>query len=1238
MKLEVYPCLDSFVGKFVLPSETYQNGGECDQASNASNTSGATQTVVILDRSGSMGNEVSRITSRLLPAMFRKLRYKDEDQIVLITFDSIGSCEEFRVWQLEGLALSARGCTEMSTGLAKLMEYFPKLQPNLPLRIIVISDGEVSDKASVLSMSDSLSEMFRSEGFAINAQGFRWFTSSCQPDTKALASILKLNTTDTVILQDVNMHLSDSELIDILVRPYVNDNLDKSQILRTRSKTEIMLQYPWQDVAASEIFVRPGENLFWFSNAPVDGDICLATTTQKELMAESINIPVILCDPLTSATYLEVMYKKIHYYIDHLKILKVNETSAAAADISKIVLYFTSLERDLEKADEAKNVPGAESMKAARRLDQLQNLIMKRERSIINKMKEIANDDKISRLSAQQTAEYLRKNLTNDNNMKGLAHRIGDDLDFTGTARSEIRAMYEHLDELSTVDDTNHAISFLDLETTLSGIRTACELVDRRVISGESLLDSVSCSEILRLLNIVGIACKAPVGTFPDAMTWRVDKMFLGTLCSVSDILVQCEDEGKAGSVLLVPRGFENEGQEIMNVIPYFEDINIHLFMKKYASKLLELSAGEGMRRLLGGVSGTFLYTICAGLIQLVSQLKLKSSRSELYLNTLTHVVKTFAIQSGGYFDHILPYLHDQVETEKLNLCYFLNNNGMTNMMYPILQILLSAPKYLKATSSIRATEDNTSMSLNNNDLNQSKKLMPRILRSIYSHEVWQAVKRTFKNQDNAHLLTKAALLDILGIDLMKYKTILTPLFEKEASKIIFYDKYHINELALDEFIKSFWYLDSMILIPLFLESAYKNDLQGLQDIPELSDDLVLQSCDISYDVRTYRFYNIIQALMFNTKALRINDGNEEEVTIIDEKGEVEGYNNAKQTTKGRKISNTIDTVKISEDSKQSIDTNNNTDTDTVPTKVTKNENKNDNENDHNSNNSNNNSNDNNENDNKKAEVVQDYILPRMRIIDLKNQIAVDTLIRNFVIKQYSDQYQHDLALKGKAEQKEMKDQLIESIINSISHEETVYLYRNGIVRDTFKFQIFNSSSYGFIDLKKALLDLERTVPRRLETIQLLLLGVDDEGEAVWNDGRALFSMDITEYETVFIALNQPELWSVIRAEHRLKNKFEYNRVRRNRHNHGGDRPSYYAMGYATLEHFMGAVTTNEITIENLITYCKEHSSCCGVKRITKNRYSLLESVNTSVSFDDNSHEEEEESKIEQQKQILLLE
>ena len=1183
MNLEVYPCLDSFIGKFVLPSEADQSGKKCDQAGEASNISGATQTVVILDRSGSMAGEVRRVTTKLLPAVFRKLRYKEDDRIVLITFDSCGSCEEYRVGELAGLPIDSRGCTEMSTGLQKLIDYFPKLQPNLPLRIFIISDGEVSDKAEVLSMSDILSEMFRSAGFAINAQGFRWFTSSSQPDTKALASVLKFNTTNAVMLQDVSTSLSDSELVDVLVNPYVTDNLDKSQILQSRSKADIMLQYPWQNAAISEIFVRPGENIFWLSAPPQDGDICLTTTsqdTQNTQDAEPVNIPVILHDPLTSANYVAVMFKKMNYYLDHLKLLKVNETNASAVDISKILQYFTSLERAFEKSDEGDIVPGAESLKAAMRLDLLQKLVIKRERSIINKMKEIANDDRISRLSAQQTADYLRKDLPNDKIMKGLANRIGDDLEFTGAARSEIRAMHEHLCELSDVDDSTHAVSFLDLETTLTGIRTACELVDRTVSPGESLLDSVSCTDILRLLNIVGIACKAPVGTFPDAMTWRVDKLFLGTFCSVSDIVTHSEIEGE----LFVPRGFENEGQEITNVIPYFEDVKILRFLKKYASKLLELSAGEGMRRLLGGVNGTFLYTICGGLLQLVSQLN--NSRSELYFNTLIHVVETFSIQSGGYFDHILPYLHDQEETEKLNLSYFLNNNGMTNMMYPILQILISSPKYQKATN--RESCDNTSI-----PSNHSHKLMPRILRSIYSYEIWQAVKRTFKNQDNAHVLIKDALLDILGIDLINRKTVPSPLFEKEPEKIIFYNKYHINESALDEFIKAFWYLDSMVLIPPFLEAAFKNDLEALKRVPALSDTYVLQSCDVTYDIRMFRFYNIVQSLMFSTKAMRVDDGSD---CVVTEKAvEGGGQPGVKSVAQKRVVQSKAKNKEVKGD----IAASENVEEGDMKE----------------------------EKEGKEEGVIPEYISKRMRIIDLKNQEAVETMIRDFVMKQYADQYQTDLTLKGKEERKELKDQLIQRITASTTHEETVFLFRQGVTHGTYKCQILNSSSYGFIELKKALLDLQSTVHRRLETLRLLLLGVDEQGEVVWNEGKALFCMDLTEYEAVFLELKQPEIWAEIRAEHRAKNMFEYNREKRNRHTHGRGRPSYYAMGYRTLEHFIGAVATNEITMNDLVLYCQEHSSCCGVKRITKNRYSSMEAA-YAVRCDDSDQISAEESTV----------
>ena len=44
------------------------------------------ETIIILDRSGSMGSCTDKLINRVFPIVFRKLNYKDSDTINLITF------------------------------------------------------------------------------------------------------------------------------------------------------------------------------------------------------------------------------------------------------------------------------------------------------------------------------------------------------------------------------------------------------------------------------------------------------------------------------------------------------------------------------------------------------------------------------------------------------------------------------------------------------------------------------------------------------------------------------------------------------------------------------------------------------------------------------------------------------------------------------------------------------------------------------------------------------------------------------------------------------------------------------------------------------------------------------------------------------------------------------------------------------------------------------------------------
>ena len=1095
--------MNGYVGKFELQEQI--------ESTSLSSTSKATPTVIILDQSGSMGSEVGRITNVLLPAMLKRLHYQKDDEIILITFSDSATCTPLTTTDLKSHKISARGGTSMAKGLDMLVKYIPKLHPEEPLRIMIFSDGEVSDKDNVLRQSDVLTGIFKSCGFTINAQGFRWFTSSSQPDTSALASVLKLNTVGRVMLEDIDAKQSDTVLLDALVKVFEEDRLDETKMLRSKSKTMTFLNYPWQTWSTSMMSVRPGDNLFWLSEIPEDGDISLQCCGGRRIRGavDDIIIPIKICGRLKSDNYLRVLSMKVNYFLDHLKLLKVNETKQATEEITHIVSYFSNLEMSMEAADDCKSetIPGMGSLGLKNRLDLLQRNISKRSGSIIYMMREIANDDKISRLSAQQTADYLRKDLMGDKRMKGLANRIGDDLDFDRAARSEVRAMHAHLHELEGIDDSTHISSFLDLETTLSGIRATCELMDRKLPSGESLIDSVDCSDVLRLLNIVGIACDAPVGTYPDPMMWTVDQLFLGTFCSMSDIL----NQGEAG--LTVPRGHQSQNRKIVNVIPFFEEVKIHEFLKKYAPRLLELSAGEGMRRILGPVTGTFLYTICSGLLHLVGLMQ--NSPSTMHCDVFIKLLDTFSVQSGGYFDHMLPYLHDQEESGRLHLSYYLHNNGVRNMMYPILQIIQSTPKFLAATKRDQLTSADC-----------ARKLLPRILRSLYSYEIWQSVKRSFKNMENSIPAIKFALHEILGIDLDKHKTLLTPLFEAEPAHIKHHDKYYINDEALNRHIRAFWYLDSITLIRPLFAAASKRDIERMRSIPCLSDQYVARACDISYDMRHFRFYNVVQALIHHTRATRINDGN----TVTSE---------SKVTPVG------------------------------VPPMT---------------------------------EVEVDYHSSSMRFTDLKDQKAIEAFLRDHVKREYAGSYQSELSKKKFAEDAILRSQLIELFMDSNSHEETVRLFKEGTSIGDRICICTDFTSPVVKVLKDALCDLTRPCVRRLETIKLLLLGIDDEGREVWNKGRALFCLDLSEFKAVFDSVDSLDMWSTLSAEHRWRNKYDYNRDTRNRHDHGRDRPSYWAMGFATIGSMILAVQDNEVPQSVFDEYRRIHVECCGMRIGKKKR------------------------------------
>src|SRR5206468_1988302 len=135
-------------------------------------------------------------------------------------------------------------------------------------------------------------------------------------------------------------------------------------------------------------------------------------------------------------------------------------------------------------------------------------------------------------------------------------------------------------------------------ETILGGIKAICKLVEDKVI------DSMEVNDLLKIINLVGVACDGPIGDYPDPMTWRVNEIFPGCYVSLSDVLMaHTISHGKALQVYGTQKA-------ITNVIPIYDDNRIHVFLRKYSPSLLEYMASVGMRRMIAEIPRTYSYTI----------------------------------------------------------------------------------------------------------------------------------------------------------------------------------------------------------------------------------------------------------------------------------------------------------------------------------------------------------------------------------------------------------------------------------------------------------------------------------------------------------------------------------------------------------------------------------------------------------------------------------------------------
>lgn len=805
LTLNVYPTEKGAIGKLVIPM-TYEG----------TTKNKSLYTYVILDRSGSMGCNVNRIVTKVLPEVFNKLNYTSENKISIIAFDSSVTIEHHNISTLKNSKLRSCGTTYMEGAVMQLNRLINELPVGTNIRIMSISDGELHDQVKTLNYASSIANNIKQK-YNISSHAFRYKTSSYgQPDTRGLASVLQFNNIGKANIEE---GLSDgdniSDIVNTLVNMFINDQMNYSIILKSDKK--VLKSSPWNK-EQDELAITKGENILWLSEVP------------SELKINNTNIDIVVKNKLTYGNFGKVLQSKIKYFINQLKILKVINTESSRKEITQIIEYFDELETTLNKSDLDLNKL-LQSGKMRDRLLYFKSIIEKKKKSVLGKLAEIANDDRVGRLNAAQSASYLRKEDLGklSKSLAKRAEKFG--FDFDAKARAEVRNVARHIHELDDIDDGNHYTSYMSMESTLGGLRVLADLVK------DNLVDDMGWEEILQMYHIVGIGCNSVIGEFPDPMTYRINNLYASSYISIADIMMSYSMNAKGVKAV----GYNDM---ITNVIPLFDDDRIHKFLLKHTPALLEYTASIGMRKKILQIPNTHMYTICAGLWKYVELIN--KDKSEININAFIKLYNTFEVSTKNNFNDIMQFLVKQDET----MSYYINYCGITNMIKP-LKLLIGKHQ---------------------NDKSLLKHLTQRILRQLYSFETFQYTKKLGKDSKDPSEYKKNILHKLLGID-MKNKTKFGSMYEKQNP--VHYNQYTIDKTEFNKISKELWYVDYISLLPKLLQGLHEEDsISYIKNIKVMDEVFIKEALGIEYDLSTFKFYNIVESLIYNEKIKRVDDKN----------------------------------------------------------------------------------------------------------------------------------------------------------------------------------------------------------------------------------------------------------------------------------------------------------------------------------------------------------------------------
>ena len=299
--------------------------------------------ILILDVSGSMSSCVHELVSNIIPRGLNLLNYSDNDTIHLITFESYANSFDKTVGELKSdYSIQGQGGTNMSGVYCHLEKILKKGGEN-NYRILVLSDGDIGDQDKTVKESERIKQFLKNKNYSISVGSIRYNSGSGQPDTKAISSVLRLNTdtTKTKVLTEVSSSDSSESISQTIYELFKDDYFEADYYIES---DKIKFRIDPLDEPKNRVKLNEGNNVIFADKSPIIENVGIYEGNKLKYTKDDFKNGY----KIDYQNYNSLLGAKIDMTVRKVRINKTLGSKEALEENKKMINYFENFEKNLE--------------------------------------------------------------------------------------------------------------------------------------------------------------------------------------------------------------------------------------------------------------------------------------------------------------------------------------------------------------------------------------------------------------------------------------------------------------------------------------------------------------------------------------------------------------------------------------------------------------------------------------------------------------------------------------------------------------------------------------------------------------------------------------------------------------------------------------------------------------------------------------------------------------------------